>query len=302
MADEKFNSLPGQQPPALVRAVRVMLRPLVKFLLERGITYPVVAQWLKYLFVEVAEKNFSLPNKAQTDSRINLLTGIHRKDVKRLRGEIISDEATPKNISLGAVLVAKWTGISDYLNSEGRPAPLPRQSTDDDSVSFDQLVVSVNKDIRPRVVIDEWLRLGIISIDQDNLVHLNTEAFVPQQGIDELAFYFGRNLRDHILASTHNLSDPEKRFLERSVYYDKLSPESVLELNAMAEKHGMEALQALNRKALILQDRDNDKDHSKDIQSTVAVDMQDNTPDQRINFGVYFYSATEEKNKNDADG
>ncbi len=295
MEDDNSKSLPGQHPAALIRALRTMLRPLIKFLLNRGITYPVFSQWLKSLFIEVAESDFSLPDKPQTDSRINLLTGIHRKDVKRLRNVKVSEEAIPKNVSLGALLVAKWTGMQEYQDHEGRPLPLPRQTAETNQASFDQLVISVNKDIRPRVIIDEWLRLGIVSIDENNLIHLNVEAFVPQKGLDELAYYFGRNLRDHIAASAHNLSESEKRFLERSVYYDKLTSESVAELQVMAEKHGMQALQALNRHALALQEKDtNNKNNGNGSIGTLE-------KNQRINFGVYFYSAEHDESKKDVD-
>ncbi len=264
----------GAQPPAVVRALKKLLRPLVKLLLSRGITYPVFSSWLKGIFVEVAENEFTLPDKPQTDSRINLLTGIHRKDVKRLRSEPIDSDNTPANVSLGALLVAKWSGMDEYLDSSGHPMALPRQSNSDEP-SFDQLVATVNKDIRSRVVLDEWLRLGIVHVDEKKFVHLNTEAFIPEKGIDELAYYFGRNLHDHISAAAHNLSDSSKKYLERSVYYDQLSQESVLELEKLSEQQGMQALQALNRRALALQ----------------TVDAEKSGALQRINFGIYFYNS-----------
>jgi len=37
--------------------------------------------------VDVAVKEFPVDGKPQTDSRVTLLTGVHRKDVKRLRNE-----------------------------------------------------------------------------------------------------------------------------------------------------------------------------------------------------------------------
>ena len=41
---------------------------------------------LRELYVNVAEHDFALEGKEQTDSRVSLLTGIHRKEVARLRG------------------------------------------------------------------------------------------------------------------------------------------------------------------------------------------------------------------------
>ncbi len=273
---------PGQQPASLIRALEKLLRPLVKLLLSRGITYPVFCQWLKNLYIEVAEQDFAIPGKKQTDSRINLLTGIHRKDVKRIRNQQRDQSEPPAAVTFGALLVSRWTGLPRYLDQDGHPLPLPRHSENTDQPSFEELVSSVNKDIRPRVVLDEWLRLGIVQM-QDDIISLNTEAFIPEKGFDELAFYFGNNLRDHIAAAAHNLSGHEKRFLERSVYYDKLSPESVRELEALAEEQGMVALQRVNRYALELQQRDAGQEASN----------------ERINFGIYFFNEKVDHDKTD---
>ena len=63
-----------------------LLRPLVRLLIRSGITFPVATELLRELYVNVAENDFGLPDKEQTDSRVSLLTGIHRKEVRRLRG------------------------------------------------------------------------------------------------------------------------------------------------------------------------------------------------------------------------
>ncbi len=279
MGEHPTPSDSAQGQTALVRALKMLLRPLIKMLLSRGITYPIVNQWVKSIFVNVAEKDFKLPDKRQTDSRIHLLTGIHRKDVKRLRKETGSNDAPPETISFGALLVSRWTGLSEYLDNNSRPVPLPRQQNDSNSVSFEQLVASVNKDIRPRVVLDEWIRLGIVRVT-DNIVYLNTDAFVPEKGFDELAYYFGRNLRDHIAAASNNLSGAEKRFFERSVYYDQLCQKSVNILNDLSKELGMNSLQAINRKALELQ----------------ANDIEAGDTEQRMNFGIYFYNEASDIN------
>ena len=71
--------------PALVAALRRLLRPLVHLMVARGITYPQLSDLLKGLFVEVADGDFRLDGKAPTDSRVSLVSGVHRKDVSRLR-------------------------------------------------------------------------------------------------------------------------------------------------------------------------------------------------------------------------
>lgn len=266
-------------PPALIAALRRLLRPLIKLMLVNGITYPFLSGLLKSLYVEVAREEFLLNGKPQTDSRISLLSGVHRKDVKRLGEESQLEYAPPPTVSLGAKLVAAWTSNALYLDEKGQHLPLPRQASEGGPRSFEGLVSSVSKDIRSRVILDEWLRIGIAHLDEMDRVCLNTEAFIPENGYEEKAYYFGQNLHDHIAAGTHNLLGQRPPFLDRSVYYDRLTPASVAELSELSKKLGMEALVAVNKRAEILQ--------REDAEKTEAV--------QRINFGVYYFGVEEKR-------
>ncbi|MGH6638020.1 MAG: DUF6502 family protein, partial [Polaromonas sp.] len=152
------SPMPTPTPsPALVLALRRVLRPLVKLMLARGVTYPYFCDLLKALFVEVADKDFRIGPKPPTDSRVSLVTGVHRKEVNRLRQEMASDtETVPSVVSLGAQLVAVWLGSPQYLDENNRPKPLARFVSEGGDLSFEALVAGVNSDIRSRVVLDEW--------------------------------------------------------------------------------------------------------------------------------------------------
>lgn len=263
----------GEPPKSLVAALRTLLRPLVRLLLAHGITLPALTALLKSLYVEVAEQEFPIPGKPQTDSRINLLTGVHRKDIRRLRQELPSDDVVPASVAVGTQLVAKWVGEQKYLDERGSPKALPIRKAQGREASFEQLVGAVvRQDLRPRVVLDELLRLGVVAVD-GHCVRLNTEAFIPEKGFDEKAFYFGRNLRDHMATGVHNMLDNAPPLFERSVSYHKLGPASVKELNEMADQLGMQALKTINNKAMEMKRRDEKYSGEK----------------QRINFGIYLY-------------
>jgi len=283
MKSENLPAAGSQTPsPALIVALRSLLRPLIKLLLVNGITYPFLSNLLKSLYVEVAREEFVLNGKPQTDSRISLLSGVHRKDVKRLGAESEEKQVTPPTISLGAKLVAVWTSNAMYQDEHGRHLPLPKQVSEGGAKSFEGLVSSVSKDIRSRVILDEWLRIGIAHIDDDDRVCLNTDAFIPETGYEEKAYFFGQNLHDHIAAGAHNLQGQKPAFFDRSVYYNNLTAESVAEIAEMSKKLGMQALVTVNKRAKALQENDANK----------------NEANQRMNFGVYYFSA-EEKQQND---
>ena len=248
---------------------------MVKLMLARGITYPYLSELLKALFVEVADQDFRLDQKVPTDSRVSLVSGVHRKEVNRLRQEMASDaEVAPSVVSLGAQLVAVWLGSAKYLDEDNRPRPLARFVSEGGEMSFEALVAGVSSDIRPRVVLDEWLRLGVVRFDEERRVCLNVEAFIPVEGFDEKAFYFGHNLHDHAAAAAHNLIGVGKPFLERTVHYDALSADSITALASQAGKVGMDALLAVNKSAMALE----------------TADASGTAPRQRMTFGIYFYA------------
>jgi len=282
-------SLSSQPPAVLIAAIRKILRPLVRLLLNFQITYPFLVNLLKSLYVEVADEEFGMDEKRQTDSRINLLTGVHRKDVKRLRSESKDDINTPKNISIGAQMIAYWLGSKEFGDQHGQPLALPLRTAAklSNEKTFDDLVELVCKqDIRPRVILDEWLNLGIATLNSDNKVSLNTGAFTPQKGFDEKAFFFGKNLHDHLSASAHNLTGKSPSYFDRSVYYDKLSHASIQELALLANTTGMQALTTLNKAALTLQQRDKTGDDRN----------------YRMNFGVFNYNAVLSDESADREG
>jgi len=260
---------------ALVVALRRLLQPLVRLLTAQGITYPMLADLLKQVYVEVAVRDFRLEGEAPTDSRVTLLTGVHRKDVKRLRtpGEP-QPEAMPEMVALGSQLAAVWTTRRDLRDRKGRPRPLPRLASQGGARSFEGLVASISKDIRARPLLDEWLRLGVVKIDEQDRVVLRSAAFVPSRGFDEKAFYFGHNLHDHIAAAGHNVQGEGPPFLERSVHYEGLDAASVAGIKELAERAGMEAVQSVYRES---------KEHE-------TRDRKSASPKQRLTFGIYFYS------------
>ena len=129
-------------------AVAKILRPLVGLLLEHGMTYSWLRSLLKSVYVDVAEREFTLPGKYQTDSRISLLTGVHRKDVRRLRQTSVADAAPPASVFLGAQLAALWTSDPRFANKSGKPLPLPRQPLSNIQTCFELLVTSNSKDNR----------------------------------------------------------------------------------------------------------------------------------------------------------
>ncbi|MDX6623576.1 MAG: hypothetical protein QOE75_1508, partial [Solirubrobacterales bacterium] len=103
-----------------------VLRPLVRLLIRAGVTFPALTELLRELYVNVAEHDFALEGKEQTDSRVSLLTGIHRKEVRRLRGAGAPVNAVPTAVSRTSRIVGTWLASPEFTTATGEPLPLPR--------------------------------------------------------------------------------------------------------------------------------------------------------------------------------
>lgn len=258
----------------IANALKRVFRPFVKLMLANNLSYTFTIDVLKGLFVEVAERDFTLDNKRQTDSRISLISGVHRKDVRRLRDyQPEVEEVMPANVSLGSQVVAAWNANPDYLNEVGLPKPLPRFAASNSEQTFEGLVRSLSTDIHPRAVLDEWLRLGIATVDVENFVHLTTDMFIPQDGYEEKVFYFGHNMHDHAQAAVSNVLGQPISFFERCVHYDELSQASVDVIEEFAKKHSMKVLRGVNKVADVSAFNDKTNAEAK----------------MRMTYGVYFY-------------
>jgi hypothetical protein len=265
-------------PAPLLKAARRLMRPLVRLMMSSGLTFPILADMLRSLFVEVAVNDILTDPKARTDSRISLLTGVHRKEIRRLR-ELPAALASgvPDVVTLASQVIARWVGTPSFIDKAGRPRSLVRirQDAADGEASFEALVEAVTSDVRPRAVLDDLLGHGVVLMDSNDRVQLNTAAFIPRPGGEEQLFYFARNLHDHVAAAVANISvSGAPRFLDRSVHYDRLTPRQAKELEDYARTAAMQVLLDVNRRAL---------------------EMTENTPDsvvltaRRINLGIYVF-------------
>lgn len=259
---------------ALVKAISMLCKPLIRLLIEKGLTFPQFRDLMKELYVEVADSHFSLDEKKSSDSRIFVLTGVHRKDIKRIRQQ---DEQASRQMassaSLSGEIIARWASMPEYLDDKGKPRHLAR-SAGNGEAGFEQLVSSVSKDVRPKVVLDEWLRLNVVRV-KDDYVILNKSAFVTNKEFKEMAYYLGHNVHDHIASCVNNILSEDEAMFERSVYYASLTKESVNKLRSIANEKGDDLLQYLNKEAIKLHDADKAKSNAT----------------LRMRLGVYWFQA-----------
>jgi len=251
---------------ALAKQLSKMLRPLVHLLIQQDITYIGLINLIKRTYVEVAEESFTIESKKLTDSRISLLTGIHRGDVKRIRTENCN-QPTEKELkaSLSSQLMSIWMGHQGYIGVNGEPSVLFRYKQDG-SPSFEELVLSVSKDKHPRSILDEWLSQNLVElvVEEDlEKVQLSKASYIPQEDFEEKLFFAGKNIGSHLTTVAHNLENQVPAMFDRAVYYSDLSEESVQKLEELSHEKMMAILTELNQVASQLQEQDQQSDSAQ---------------------------------------
>lgn len=170
----------------LLRAFRVLLGPLIRILLRQGISYAEFSEVAKAVYVEVALKDFKVAGRKATRTRVAVMTGLTRKEVKRVIDEAIKDRYEPKTKfnRLGRVLVG-WHTDTDFIGPYGLPLELQYETGIPDEPTFSQLVKRHSGDMSPRSILDELIRVGAVKeTDAGWFRVLRREYITDAQGRD----------------------------------------------------------------------------------------------------------------------
>lgn len=239
---------------ALTVAALRILRPLVRILLRNGVSYRTFADLAKWAYVDVATREFGLPGRKQSVSRVAVLTGLSRKEVSRVQA-IANPDDRPESerYNRAARVISGWLTDPEFLTARGQPRQLPPEG---EGASFAQLVRRYSGDMPARAVMDELLRVGAIRRLDSGRLQLQTRAYVPEESAVDKLHILGTDTGALIATIDHNL-DPEtaEPYFQRKVLYDNLPDEALPAFRALSAEQGQQLLERLNA-WLREQDRD----------------------------------------------
>jgi Family of unknown function (DUF6502) len=271
---------------ALGAAVLRLLRPLVRILLRYGVPYGAFADLAKASYIDVASSEFSIRGRKQTSSRVSVITGLSRKEVRRVQNlDTARDELSIDRYNRAARVISGWVRDERFQDRAGRPAPLPFDAPGERD--FHALAREYSGDVPARAIYDELQRVGAVETLKDGRIRLATRAYVPQGGeVDKLAI-LGVDVSDLISCIDHNLQcPPEEAFFQRKVSYDNLPNEAGPELRRTAAERAQRLLEELDS-WMAARDRD--------VNPSIG-----GTGRRRAVLGVYYYE--EDAGDGDATG
>ncbi|MDQ3796907.1 MAG: DUF6502 family protein [Pseudomonadota bacterium] len=239
---------------AISAVIKRLLYPLVRVLLRQGMPYGAFSDLAKRVYVDVAMQEFGIPGRKQSISRVSIMTGLTRKEVRRIQSlETADDAAAIAQYNRAARVIAGWRRDSQFLDANGNPSELPLEGA---SASFATLVKRFSGDVPARAVRDELLRVDAAEITAAGSIRLKVRAYVPIGSEVEKVSILGTDVADLLTTITHNIADhASEPFFQRKVAYDNLPIEALAELKPLVNQRAQELLEEFDR-WLAARDRD----------------------------------------------
>lgn len=259
---------------ALFGAILKLLRPLVRILLRNGVPFRGFAELAKWVYVDVAKREFGIEGRKQSDSRVSIITGLTRKDVRRLGETAELDNAEMLDrYNRAARVISGWVRDPEFVDRSGNPLDL---AIDAGEVRFSMLVRKYSGDIPARAVLDELLNVGAVRVIEGGRVRLESRAYIPGGGEADKLAIMGTDVADLISTIDHNIEGKgEDPFFQRKVSYDNVTTEAVDEFRKMSAGYAQEYLELLDRWL---------SRHDRDTNTKVK-----GTGRKRLGLGIYYF-------------
>jgi len=254
----------------LFASILRLMRPMVRILLRNGIAYGSFSELVRKVYVDVAFADFAPEGKKQTVSRISALTGLTRKEVKRLLElDTPDDAASQERFNRGIRVISGWVHDQRFLDADGKPLELP---VDGKPKSFALLVKEYSGDIPTRAMLSMLEEAGSVRLAGDK-VRLVRHAFVPGSDPLDKIQVLGTDVAELIATIDHNLTaGPDKLLFQRKVAYDNIDPAALPKLKKMTFTKAQALLEQLDRQYA-----------SNDLGEEVA------DSSKYISLGIYYY-------------
>lgn len=226
---EPESPTPPDEQEALLAALRKVLEPLATLAVQRGLPYAAVEELLRRAFVGAADVAHPDVLAHRKVSRLATTTGINRREVARLLSVLRDAQASQQlpRRSLASEVFAHWMSDARYRDRRGEPRVLKRQGR---APSFESLAQTITRDVHPRSLLDELLRLKLAVQDEEHdTVELVRDAFVPRGDRVRMLEYLGHNVGDHLSGAVANVLSDGRRHFEQAIYAEGLSEASVHE-------------------------------------------------------------------------
>lgn len=224
---------------------RALLRPIASVVLKCGMTWREFADLSKSVFVSVASDEFGIRGRPTNVSRVSILTGISRKEVKRQRELMAqpSPPASPKTTD-ATRLLSGWHQDPDYVGSDGNPLALEPNG---EKPSFNSLFETYGGDTPLQTLLRELLKAGSVEKNKVGRYVARRRYHMPVEMDAGSIRFFGTNLFDHANTLSNNVTgEARQRRLEGFAVDDRIHPDAIDEFRRYLDERGQQFLEEVD--------------------------------------------------------
>lgn len=180
---DSYNEEQKSMLDALAAAAIRIFRPLVRILIRNGVSFRTCSDWLRWCYADVAMREFTIPGRKQTKSRVAVLTGLTRVDVDKLLDMPPPDQTRQaEQFHRAGLVLSGWANDPRYRDRDDRLMTLPFDS--EEGPSFSELVSRFSGGAPPRAVLDELELNQAVEILPDHRVRILRPRYITRA--DEL--------------------------------------------------------------------------------------------------------------------
>ena len=191
----------------ILDAFFVVLRPIAKILLRYGIGFREFAEVAKSAFVDVASNEYGIRGRPTNMSRVAVMTGLTRKEVRRLRDQLeVGDVSISRKYTPLSRVLHRWHSETEFLDKDGRPASLAFSG---DGPTFSELVRRFAGDIPPGAIRTELKRIGAVVEIEDGRLRLIRRDIHAQEGHENVCLSLLHGAYAVLENIAHN-NDPQR--------------------------------------------------------------------------------------------
>ncbi|MDJ0941416.1 MAG: DUF6502 family protein [Woeseiaceae bacterium] len=200
-----------------LRAFRLLFRPIARILLRAGVTWRELSGLCKLCYVEVASEEFGIRGRPTNMSRVAILTGIARREVKRLRDVADNTEAVSfGHMDAATRVLTGWYTDPDFTDADEQPRRLAAAGN---NPSFETLCGRYAGDVPTSTMLKELKHVGAVVAEPDGSLVVRMRYFMPTRTDPELMLSSGSVLQDlgeTVAYNLHRGDDDPSRFERRA--------------------------------------------------------------------------------------
>ncbi len=237
---------------------------LIRTLMRNGMSYGEFDQIARKCFVDVAFKDFRTPGKKQTISNVAILTGLNRKEVKKLYElDVDGAEGGVQQYNRAVRVIGGWINDPRFLRKDGNARDLDYEGTD----SFSELVKQYSGDMPVAAMQKVLTSAGNIRFTDDGKVRLLSHAYLPSNDPEEKLTILGTDASELIETIEYNLTAAEEdlRF-QRKASNPKVAADSIPEIKQFLRRKGQAFLEEVD---LYFTQHETDDDSGVDLSVSV---------------------------------